>query len=210
MVTSRRPLAAVVGAALVVAAACSDSTGPRGSLTAAEVDELARQIGVGFPSVLAPSAIAASKRAAGGAASSQSVVPEPFEFEVSRTVRCPVDGSTRVTASMTGQLDKATESFDATVHGTNAPNNCGFDVHGKTIWVTGSLTSDATLHFVNGLPAGEQTASMSGRFSWRTSDNRNGSCDVDYDAVANYTTGRARVTGTFCDASINIDGPLTH
>jgi hypothetical protein len=211
MVTPRRALAVISGAALGLAA-CSDSTAPRGSLSNDEVNELARQMGVSLAGAFAPSAIAASKRPANGISASQSAVPEDFSFEIRVTVPCPVEGTTRLTAEMTGQVDDATESLDATIHGTNAPNNCGFDVHGKTIWVTGSLTTDATVHVVNGLPQGEQSASLKGSFTWRTSDNRNGSCEVDYSAVANYTsatTGRARVTGRFCDASISFEGPIT-
>jgi hypothetical protein len=36
----RRPLALILGAALLSAAACSDSTGPRGSATQEETSEL--------------------------------------------------------------------------------------------------------------------------------------------------------------------------
>jgi hypothetical protein len=200
----RRPLALVLGAVLLSAAACGDSTGPRGSLTQEETSELARQMGTHFVSAFTPSAAVASKGDA-----SLNAIPAPFNLSVDVTVPCPQGGNTRVTTSVTGNVDNATQSLTATADGTNKLTACGFDVHGKTVWVTGELTSHAEVNVVNGLPAGVQTARLTGEFDWRTSDQRSGTCAVSYTATANYRTRRAVVSGNFCGSTINFDGPLT-
>jgi hypothetical protein len=200
---SRRPLAVAV-AALFSAAACSDSTAPRGSLTAEETSELALQMGAHFASDFSGSAASAS---AGGA--QLNAIPAPFNLSVDVNVPCPRGGNTRLTATISGTIDEAAESVNADVSGTERPKDCGYDVHGKTIWTTGSLTATAHVEVVNGVPVGTHTASLVGEFSWRTSDGRRGFCTVNYNATANYTTHVATVNGNFCGSTIQFTGPLT-
>jgi hypothetical protein len=201
----RRPLALVLGAALLSAAACSDSTGPNGALTDEETRELALQMGVGFTGGFSASAASASTNAA-----HLNAIPEPFNWTVNNVeVDCPRGGSTRLTATLSGTIDEATESIDVDLSGTQRPNNCGFDVHGKEIRVTGSLTANAHIEVKNGLPAGTHTASLVGEFDWRASDGRRGTCTVNYSATANYTTNVATVNGNFCGSTIQFTGPLT-
>jgi hypothetical protein len=198
-----RPAALILAAAL--AAACSnDSTGPRGSLTSDELRELARQVGIHLAAGLSGSAASFSK---GGAALSS--IPLPLDISFRVTVPCPVEGTTRVDATVSGNFDEAAQSLTATASSTNTSTNCGFPVHGKTIWVDGTLTSAASVNVVNGVPVGAQTASLVGSFSWRTSDGRSGGpCEVDYSATANYTTNQAQVDGRFCGSEIHFSGPF--
>jgi hypothetical protein len=198
-----RRLTLVIGAALLTAAACSDSTGPVGSLTPEETNELARQMGVGLTADLAASASASAD------GPRLSAVPEPLDGDFTVTAPCPRSGRTRITGSVDGTFDYETESGVIDVTATQTPEDCGFDVHGKVIRVTGSLTATAHVELANGLPVGTHTATLVGEFSWRASDGRRGSCSVNYTATANYTTNVGTVNGTFCGTSIQVTGPLT-
>jgi hypothetical protein len=200
----RRPFVLMLGAALLSAAACSDSTGPNGTLTAEETSELALQMGAVFAGGVADPAASV---AANGA--SFSVVPAPFSLAVDFTVPCPRGGNTRLTATVSGTVDEATESINANVEGRHRPANCGIDVHGKTFRTTGDLRTEAHVEAVNGVPVGIQTASLVGDFEWRASDGRRGTCSVNYSASANYTTHVAVVTGNFCGSTISFTGPFT-
>jgi hypothetical protein len=205
MFAARRPFAVIVGAALLSVAACSDSTAPNGTLTPEETSELALQMGINFAADVPASAAAAG---AGGA--SFNAIPAPFSVNVDDVnVPCPRGGNTRITATVSGTIDEATESANLNVSGTQRPNDCGYDVHGKTIRITGSLTATAHVEVANGLPVGTHTASLAGEFSWRASDGRRGSCSVNYNATANYTTNVAAVNGNFCGTTIQVTGPLT-
>ena len=201
--TLRSPVALVLGAALLAAAACSDSTGPNGSLTPEELNELALQMGVGLASDLTSSAAVTADGARLNA------IPAPISASVDFTIRCPRGGTARITGSIEGTFDEATESAVIDVSATHRPNDCGYNVHGKPIRTTGELTAKAHVEIENGLPAGIHTASLVGEFSWRTSDGRRGSCSVDYSATANYTTNRSTVDGNFCGATMHFAGPLT-
>jgi hypothetical protein len=204
----RRSLCLVLGAALLSAGACSDSTAPDNTpLSADESRELAMQIGTLFAQGFTGGAVAS--RAGDGSTSFS--VPAPFSFTVNNLrVRCPEGGSTVISVTASGTIDKATQSITATASGSNNPSDCGVRAHGKTIFVTGQLESSATVRIVNGLPRGENTARLNGRFSWRTANGRrSGECSVNYVAKANYDANSAEVTGDFCGTTISFTGPLT-
>jgi hypothetical protein len=208
MTALRQPLTLTLVAALLSAAACSDTTAPNGSLTADEISELAVQMGQHFASAFSGSAALASK----GQAQS-SAIPATIKVNVNLDVPCPRGGTSHVAAMVDAVVDDATESVTADVTGSQALNDCGFDLKGKdvgakTIWVTGTLRSTAHAQVVNGLPVGEQRASLDGSFSWRASDGRRGSCDVNYAANADYTTNVATVNGNFCGQTIQVTAPL--
>lgn len=201
--TLRRALALVLGAGLLAAAACSDSTGPNGSLTPEELNELALQMGVGLSSDLTGSAAVTSNGARLNA------IPAPISASIDFTVPCPRGGTTRFTGSIDGTFDEAAESAVIDVSATQRPDDCGYNVHGKPIRTTGTLTANAHVEIENGLPVGIHTASLVGEFSWRTSDGRRGNCSVNYSATANYTTNVSTVNGNFCGATMHFTGPLT-
>jgi hypothetical protein len=204
MIPLRRSITLTLAAVLLSAAACSDSTAPKGSLTPDEISELAVQMGAHFASAFSGSAALASK----GQVQS-SAIPATIRVNVNLDVPCPRGGSSHLAASVDAVVDQATESVRADVTGSQGPKDCGFDVKGKTVWVTGTLTSTAHAEVVNGLPVGEQRASLDGSFSWRASDGRHGSCDVSYLAKANYTTNIATVNGSFCGQTVELTAPLT-
>ncbi len=203
---ARRPAALFLAAALLSTAACSESTGPRGSLTTAELTELAAQMGAHFATSFSGSAAAFSRGDASLAAAGV-----PFSFKVNVNVPCPRGGRTGVIAELTGDIENGGQTFTADAEGTHTPNECGFDVEGKTIWVSGTLTTAAHVAIVNGFPKGVQRASLEGSgLSWRTSDGRSGTCQsINYLAKADYDNNRAEVNGNFCGSTIAFTGPLT-
>jgi hypothetical protein len=199
----RRPIGLALGAGLLAVAACSDSTGPNGSLTPEEINELAVQMGVGLSSGLVSSPALAPSGARLNA------IPAPISASVEFTIRCPRGGTADITASVEGTIDDATESAILDVSATQESHDCGYPVHGKTVRVSGSLTANAHVEVENGLPTGVHTASLVGEFDWRANDGRRGSCTVNYTATANYTENSSSVSGDFCGATIQFNGPLT-
>jgi hypothetical protein len=206
----RRPsVTLLVGALLLSGGACSDSTAPDTTpLSADESRDLAVQIGALFSQGLAGGVVASR-----AADASLSVIPVPFGFSVENLrVPCPEGGATTVTASVNGTVDNATQSITATLSGTNEPTACGVRAHGKTFFITGKFKSNARVHVVNGLPDGENTASLIGEFDWRSANGRrSGHCVVNYVAKAIYARdgNRAEVTGDFCGTRMTFSGPIT-
>jgi hypothetical protein len=212
----RRSLTLVAAAAFLVGpAACSDSTAPDATLTPEEARELALQMGLDL-SVTSSSAASASAASASAGDAQLNAVPAAFKFSITDVeIPCPRGGNTRVSATFEGTIDdkgtfnEADDAVVADVNGTQRLNNCGYEVHGKTFRLTGSLTMTAHVETDNGLPVGTHTASVAGEFTWRASDGRRGTCAVSYNATANYTTDRATVNGSFCGSTVTFDGPLT-
>jgi hypothetical protein len=213
----RRSLTLVAAVALLVApAACSDSTAPNGTLTPEEANELAFQMGLHLSGGISASAASASAASATAGGAQLNAVPKAFNFSLNNLeVDCPIGGTTRVSATIEGTiddkgtLDEADDALVADVNATQRLNNCGYDVHGKTFRLTGSLTTTAHVETDHGLPVGTHTASVTGEFGWRASDGRRGTCTVSYNATANYTTRRAEVNGNFCGSTVTFNGPLT-
>ena len=203
----RRPLALVLVAALLSAAACKDSTAPDSTLTAEETSELALQIGMQLSGGFAASTASAPSAAPHGA--SLSAIPMPFSVVVNVKLPCPRGGNTQLTATTSGVVDETTQSVTADVTGTQRPTDCGLDVHGKTFRITGELTARAHAAVKDGVPVGEQTASLDGSFRWRDDSGRHGTCTVNYRASANYTTHVAVVNGNFCGTTVSVTAPIT-
>ena len=196
-----------LAASLFSAAACSDATAPDSALTADESSELAvqmgRQLSSGFAAATASAAPAPTTRA------SFNAIPVPFSVVVNIKVACPKGGNTQLTATTSGVVDEATQSVTADVTGTSRPSDCGLDVHGNRFRITGELTARAHAVVKNGVPVGEQTASLEGSFRWRADDGRHGKCTVQYSASANYTTNVAVVNGNFCGTTVSVTAPIT-
>lgn len=206
--SSVRTLASAA-AVMTLAVACSDSTGTSGDrLTEAEAAFLASSLG-------AQSSAAAGTRASSmslsGDASASATVPSPFEFSLETTVPCPLGGNSKVRAAMSGSIDAAAKTLIADLSGSLQPASCVLrSKEGVSFTITGTpgLESDAHVAFTNGQPTGEHTASLEGGFSWRASDGRSGTCDVDYRATANYTSNQATVNGDVCGSTVTFTGPL--
>src|ERR687894_2424847 len=113
----RRSLSLMLGAALLSAAACADATAPNGTLSADETNELALQMGVFVADGFSASAVT-SAGPGGGSGLNARAVPAPISIEIGVNVPCPRGGHTRVTATLSGTIDRATESIVADISGT--------------------------------------------------------------------------------------------
>jgi hypothetical protein len=204
----RRPRALVLGAALLSAAACSDSTAPAGELTSEEANELAAQMGVHLFGE-SGGLMSFARRSNNLGAEGSGAVPQPFSGTVDTDIPCIRTGSANVVVTLSGVLDDVTESMTADITGTYRPNNCGILVHGKLFRISGSLALGAHFEVEHGLPVGTHTATMKGSFTWRARDGRTGPCAIDFASSANYTTDVATVNGSFCGSTIQFTGPLT-
>jgi len=199
-------------AAFVLAAgasACSgDSTAPRGGLTQREATALALQLsgvasaasgGTVAPAIAVPQASAAF-----------AVVPSPINLGMQTTVPCPKGGSAKVSVTIAGTIDQATQSLTADVTGSFVPTACAVTADAVTLTLSGppGLNTATHVSVVNGQPIGLQTLSVTGGFTWASSDGRTGSCTVDYKATADAASNKATLAGTVCGTVIDYSGPL--
>ena len=165
-----RSVRALAGAlaTLSILAACSDATGSSGdALTAEESAFLAMTLGSQTGAAAGMSRASITSRQSMSASATS--VPSPFQFSLETTVPCPLGGSARVSAAMTGTVDQATQSLTADLDGSLAPAGCIVrSEKGVSFTLTGtpSLASEAHVAFVDGRPSGEHTASLAGGFSW--------------------------------------------
>jgi hypothetical protein len=126
------------------------------------------------------------------------------------SVPCPLGGTNHLTFTLTASVDDATQSMTADMTGTQAPAECGFKAKQVDVFVTGTPNLTHTVHLAidHGLPSGVQSSTLKGSFDFHTSDDRSGSCTVDWSTEANYTTMRVKVDGTFCGSTFHYDGPI--
>ncbi len=200
-------LAAVAVAALALAACGKDATSPTAS-TQLKPDEA---------QALALS-MAASGDAYSGAVSAPDVVTlstlsgattiGPITFTQSHP--CPKGGTVTPDVTITGSVDLTARSLSMEVKGTETPKDCAYPVKAVTVTVNGNpnLAIDAKLAIVAGVPSGAQTFTEKGGFTWKTSDGRSGTCAVDITSSADFAKNLRTVSGTFCNQTLNISGPL--
>ncbi len=200
-------LAAVAAAAFALAACGKDATSPAAS-TQLKPDE-AQALALGM---------AASGDAYSGAVAVPDVVTlsgtsgstgfGPITF--TRAHPCPKGGSITPDVKLSGSIDGTTHSLTLDVSGTETPKDCAYPVKAVIITVNGNpnLAITAHLAIVAGVPSGAQTFTEKGAFTWKSSDGRSGSCTVDVTSSADFGKNLRTVTGTFCDQTFNISGPL--
>ena len=190
---------------VAAAAACSDATGPKNSLTKDESMDLAAQLG---------DAIAGSPTSASGPSfnrvplgASASTAPTTTTVHLSaESLPCPQGGTTTITVDINATIDATTHSMTADVSGTNAPQDCGFFAQHHVVFVTGtpSITTTAHVEVTNGVPTGVQTVTGKGSFDWKTKDGRSGSCQIDYTVSHDFTAHTKSITGTFCGTTLQV------
>lgn len=203
MRVARRHVLPVALGMAVIALGCSDSTGPSDRLTSEELNALGSEMGAFFlGGALGPTL------SAGTVGSSLKVVPVELEIDV--TIPCPRGGTTRLNGDLEAEIDNVSQTVVAEVKGRHRPNDCAFLAHGKKFEVSGDISATAYAKTVRGVPVGTHRVTMSGWFTWESSDGRDGSCSVSYTAVANYDDNYAEVDGSFCESKIKYRGPLTH
>ncbi|MDB4952422.1 MAG: hypothetical protein JWM27_5071 [Gemmatimonadetes bacterium] len=193
-------------AALLAAAACSDSTTAvrTDGMTADEARSLVSALdGATVGALGVPSGPWFSRSADGlSPAAGLSTADLPFD----RTGACPSGGTLRVAGHTAISYDPATRNGTLEVTATSTPAACaGTAKDGAVIALTGkpSTLIHATASATGGVP-GTLTVTQKGAFAWTRSTGGSGTCNVDLTTVANPTTQSATVTGDFCGVSVNV------
>lgn len=198
-------LAAVV-AAFALAACGKDATSPASKqLKPDEAQALALGMaasGDAYSGAMAVPDVVTLSTASGGTSFG------PITFTQSHP--CPKGGSITPHVTLNGTIDPTARSLTLDVSGTETPSECAYPVKAVTITVNGNpnLAITAHLAIVAGAPSGAQTFTEKGAFTWKSSDGRSGSCTVDVTSSADFAKNLRTVTGTFCDQTFNISGPL--
>lgn len=197
-----KKIAALACVGLLVAAACSDSTGFEGDqLSAAEAADLASEFSdVGLSGVSSGLDQIPQSSPAGASAAAP-----PISFERSYTVtrECDGGGSVTVSGSMAGELDD-TRSGTVTVEHAMLISNCVRNRGEISITVN---TPEPGIVFA-GTVVVQNRERVSGEFTktgvitFTASDGRTGECEIDLEISWNADGGRT-VTGSFCGHEVN-------
>lgn len=196
-----------LGTLALLAACAGDSTGLKSKLTSDEAVALAMALNSQASAAGAAQASSANRLPSGISFNS---VPSPVSASVDVTGPCPRGGTNHLVFTLNATVDDQAQSLTADMSGTQSPNACGFDAKNVIVHITGtpSLTHSAHLAVEAGQPAGVWTSSLKGSFDYTTSDDRSGSCSVDWSTEANFTTHRMKIDGTFCGSTFHFDGPM--
>ena len=133
----------------------------------------------------------------------------PFETSITRTQGCPRGGSILFEATVRGEGDRATRSLTSEMRTVTTHRSCA---HGRgadggiTVTLDGNpnLTQTTNRKIVNGQLSGPQTSTQKGGFTFRTSDGRSGSCEVDLTSVYDPATETMTLKGTSCGRAIDV------
>ena len=195
-------------ATLAFLAACADGTSPGSKLSSDEAVALAMALNSQASSAGSAQAMSANRLPTSGA--SFNMVPQPVSASVDVSAPCPRGGTNHLVFNLSAQVDDQAQSMTADMTGTQSPAACGFDAKNVVVNITGtpSLTHTSHLEVTAGQPTGTWTSSLKGSFDYSTSDDRSGSCSVDWTTSANFTTHRITISGKFCGATFNYDGPI--
>jgi hypothetical protein len=234
----RTRLSATVLAVAALAACSDAMSPEPGSLTSEEARELAFQMadshasGLGVGNVFsegASSSISATDGASLSVASAAAA--DTFSTTFDRTVSCRQGGTNRVVGQSSGSSDRTTGAFSRRYQATSTPNQCAFVVDsasrfssvagaGATITINGAptivVTSTASgtrpvrssSGTTTGTHTGTYTSTQKGSFTYTTSNNRSGTCNVDVTTRVDFAARTYTTTGTFCGQAINESGEL--
>lgn len=144
-----------------------------------------------------------------------------------RTTPCPQGGSTRSVTRITSVVDTVARTGKVETESTDTPNACAFAVDsmnaalrtianaGSVITITGSpslVTRTSSGYTWTAASARARstatrtatTGTHAGAFTYTTSDNRSGSCQVDLKTSFDPETRKHTTTGTFCGKAVDI------
>lgn len=199
-----RHLSLLVGVPLL-AAACSDLSGPNHQLTDDEAGFLAEEFaGVALDGV--SSSMAGSPGYAGAPSAAPAAGPITWERSFTETRPCPAGGTVTTSGTTSGTIDSETHSGTAQVTHTLAMDDCARIRREVTITVNTNpaITMTGTVT----IEAGHRTSgsfTKTGTFLWETSDGRSGSCEVNL-TITWGADGTHTVTGTMCGKEISREG----
>jgi len=126
--------------------------------------------------------------------------PESFSFSAEVTVPCE-SGSLDVTGSVDVTFDEVTEHEDGRFEVSINPMGCLVGEGANTFTVDGDPRVDIVVDFTVDGDGEHIEGTMSGGFSFESSDGRSGSCaiDVSFDFVGDgVSVGVTTVSGTIC------------
>ena len=195
-------------ALLLAVAACTDSTGVRGSITQTDANQLAADmdavstlgttdfgLGASFSVSVDPSAPSASVAAA----------PVPINTQFTVTKQCPRGGQVAIAGSITGTGDRTAHNLSVEAIATRTDTDCAFDTRDGVLTLNGNpnVAFDGKLNIVAGVLSGLQTQTHKGSFKWARTGG-SGTCDVDLTSSYDPATHTVTVTGMFCGHTVNV------
>ena len=205
----RKQSSLVCGAALILAAAaCSDSTGLKGSISQADANQLAADMdNVSTLSATDFGPSASFWIGVDGSGSAASVVTAPFPINTTFTVtkQCPRGGQVVIAGSVVGTGDRVAHNLTLDANATRTDTNCAFDTRDGVLTINGNpnLTYKGHLNIVNAALSGLQTQSHKGSFTWARTGG-SGTCDVDIASSYDPSTHTLTITGSFCGHIVNV------
>jgi hypothetical protein len=191
--------------AMLSLAACSDFTSSGDPLTPEEAGVLAGNIvGQSFPGFGGVEAAPAAAPAVGAAPADR------ITITISESGSCDGGGTATVAGSLVADVNQEARTGTLEYDFTLAPSGCVVMTEGgKTFTLTGdpNLKGEGKLNWSQ--TSFEGALKYSGKFSWVSSDGREGVCGVDLEANFDFNTGdtgsnaSASLSGTVCGASIS-------
>lgn len=193
---------------LLVAAACSDSTGLRNAISQADADQLAADLdGVASFSAtdFGPGLSFSISTDGSGSSAAISSAPVPINTTFSITRQCPQGGQTAFAGSVVGTGDRLAHSLTLDATATRTDTDCAFNTRDGVVTLSGNpnIAYTAHLNIVNAAPVGLQTQTHKGSFTWSRTG-ASGTCDVDITSQYDPSTSTLTIKGSFCGHAVDI------
>jgi hypothetical protein len=195
-------------ALLLAAAACSDSTGLKGSISQADANQLAADFdGVAsFSSTdFGPGVSFSISTDGSGSSAAVTSGPVPINTTFSITRQCPRGGQTAFAGSVVGTADRVAHNLTLDATATRTDTNCAFDTRNGVLTLSGNpnIAYTGHLNIVNAAPVGLQTQTHKGSFTWSRTGG-SGTCDVDITSQYDPSTKTLTIKGSFCGKVIDV------
>jgi hypothetical protein len=196
-------------ALLIAAAACSDSTGVKGSISQADANQLAADMDnvstLGTSDFGLGASFDVTVDQSGSTGSAAVTAPFPINTSFTVTRQCPRGGQVTMAGNVVGTADRTTHSLTVDANATRTDANCAFDTRDGVLTVNGNPNLNFTSHvnIVNAVPTGLQTQTHKGSFTWARTGG-SGTCDVDITSSYDPSTHTLTITGSFCGHQINV------
>jgi hypothetical protein len=184
-------------AATVVFAACGDAEGPGDVMTRTEA-------------LLISSALTAQGESTATASEPETgevsiaSVPTTFTQDHTSSHPCPQGGHLALSYRVTGAFDNSVGSWEIDLAGKQTHMSCAYSLQGLTITVHGrpEINFDARAAVYNGAPSEPATLGIDGSFRWTASDGREGTCQIEVNAITDFAAKRKTVNGAVCGHTI--------
>ncbi|HWL40977.1 MAG TPA: hypothetical protein VNO75_12140 [Gemmatimonadaceae bacterium] len=192
-------------AALLLAVAACDSTGPSTEISQAEAIQLAADMDAVVTLGETDFSLGPSFLITDGSASAAVAAPIAINNSFSVTKRCPQGGHVALAGTTDGTGDRATHSLTLETNATRTDADCAFRTRNGVVTVNGNpnLAYKGNLNIVNGALVGLQTQTHKGSFTWERRGG-SGTCEVDLSSSFDPATRTVTVSGHFCGHAIDV------